>query len=409
MFKNISIYKYILSIVLVLSIIKSFDYYKESKRLEEKKIIKSKLSSMILKKNVFPDSIHNKNNTYSIKYTFNNQLDVFIRKILKRYRSDYSAVVVMDNKDGKILAMVAYDKENDSFDNRLIFSNTNPAASIFKIITTSELLNTKDIGPNDYFSYRGKGSTLYKYQLVDKQSSWNRNITLRKAFAFSNNVIFGKAAINNLTASGLFDMAVKFGFNKNIISDINIPSSVFPMAISQYNLAELASGFNTQVLISPIHSVIFPSIVANGGQLIYPTFISSVERDSDNELISINSNRNSNIVFDYNLSLNIRDMMEAVTKIGTAKIDYGQLPSNYKRRLYIGGKTGSITGGNPYGQRDWFVTYALPKNGNKKGISISVMNINKEKWYVRSSKVAMDIIKYYYNNIEPMDVEISSL
>ena len=62
----------------------------------------------------------------------------------------------------------------------------------------------------------------------------------------------------------------------------------------------------------------------------------------------------------------------------------------------LGGKTGSITGGLPYGKRDWFVSYASPTEKLEDGISICVMIVNVEKWYIKSTVFTREIIDYYY-------------
>jgi hypothetical protein len=73
--------------------------------------------------------------------------------------------------------------------------------------------------------------------------------------------------------------------------------------------------------------------------------------------------------------------------------------------LDIGGKTGSITGGTPFGKRDWFSAFAIPRDLERgKGISISVMNVNVKRWHVKSTMLAKNIIEYYYNTVKPVPI-----
>ena len=72
-----------------------------------------------------------------------------------------------------------------------------------------------------------------------------------------------------------------------------------------------------------------------------------------------------------------------------------------KKKLSIGAKTGSITGGFPEGKREWVTAFATPKDERKgKGISIAVVNILNKKWYVRSSYIAKKVIEYYFSKID---------
>ena len=94
--------------------------------------------------------------------------------------------------------------------------------------------------------------------------------------------------------------------------------------------------------------------------------------------------------------------MEATVKKGTARKHFRTLKRKLRNELEIGGKTGSITGGLPYGKRDWFSAFAIPKDKKKEAISICVMIINFEKWYVRSARLSQDIIQYYYTKVNKL-------
>ena len=63
------------------------------------------------------------------------------------------------------------------------------------------------------------------------------------------------------------------------------------------------------------------------------------------------------------------------------------------KNIEVAGKTGSITGGVPYGKRDWFVSFAKRKGQEEdSGISVCIMIVNVKKWYVKSTFLAKKII-----------------
>jgi len=74
------------------------------------------------------------------------------------------------------------------------------------------------------------------------------------------------------------------------------------------------------------------------------------------------------------------------------------------KNIDVAGKTGSITGGIPFGKRDWFVSYAKPndKTGDN-GISVCVMIVNVKKWYIKSTYLAKKIIQYYYDDLQRLE------
>jgi peptidoglycan glycosyltransferase len=337
---------------------------------------------------------------YKPNYTFNGELEDFIKRQLSLYRPDFTSVVVLDNESGHILAAVDYARSKNIFGRDLAFTTTHPAASIFKIITASDLLENTHIKTDTEFHFTGRSTTLYRSQLKEPANRrWIRSLDLQKAFATSNNVIFGRTAIENLTPAGLKRMAEKYGFNKKILEGINLSPSVFNMAQDQYNLAEFSSGLNTQTVMSPVHGAVIASVVANGGVFRYPVVIKSLEGIQDKKVIYPPFKKDEQVLTPQSAD-DLRTLFMATVTQGTAR-------SSFRRSLYllnkleIGGKTGSITGGEPRGKRDWFVSYAKStEDKNDKGISICVMIVNQKKWYIKSPLLAKNIMEYYYSTLQ---------
>lgn len=339
---------------------------------------------------------------YNVQYTFNEELENFIQRQLLLYRPDYTSVVVMDNETGHILAAVDYSRKHKVFGRDLAFTNTHPAASIFKVITAADLLENTHIKTDSEFHFTGRSTTLYKHQLKEPNGRhrWTRSIDLKKAFATSNNVIFGRTAIENLTPAGLKKMAEKFGFNKKLVEGVNLKPSVFNLAKDQYNLAEYSSGLNRQTLMSPVHGAVIGSIVANGGVLRHPIVIKSLESIDDKKIIYPGLKKDE-VVLTPSTSEDLRTLFMGTITNGTARSSFRR--SKYLlEKLEIGGKTGSLTGGDPHGKRDWFVSYAKSlEDKNDKGISICVMIVNQKKWYIKSPLLAKNIMEYYYSTLYP--------
>ncbi len=338
---------------------------------------------------------------YKTNYTFNPDLEEFIKKQLSLYRPDFTSVVVLDNETGHILAAVDYARAKNVFGRDLAFTTTHPAASIFKIVTASDLLENTHIKTDTEFHFSGRSTTLYRSQLKEPSNRrWVRTLDLQQAFATSNNVIFGRTAIENLTPAGLKKMAEKFGFNKKILEGVNLSPSVFNIAQDQYNLAEFSSGLNTQTVMSPVHGAVIGSVMANGGIFRYPVVIKSVEGIQDKKIIYPPIKKDE-LVLTPQVADDLRTLAMGTITNGTARSSFRR--SKYLlNKLEIGGKTGSITGGEPRGKRDWFVSYAkLLEDKSDKGISICVMIVNQKKWYIKSPLLAKNIMEYYYSTLYP--------
>ena len=340
------------------------------------------------------DILESDEENFKLDYTFDDKLSNYVEKRLRYYRPDRAAVVVMDSVNGDILTSVGFDRKTKSFDNLLPFTGTHPSASLFKIITSAELLEDGEVDGDTKFNYRGRGTTLYRYQLKNKKSRWTRSSSFERAFAFSNNVIFGKAAIQNTTPFELKEMAERFGFNKSIMQEIDMAKSTFLVPKEGYNLAEIASGFNKKTMMSPVHCAALSSVVANNGEMVSPRLVKSV-KDSKGNVVWNNEVEKFPVLGEKAVG-ELKDLMQATVKMGTARKHFRRMRRKVKNSLDIGGKTGSITGGFPFGKRDWFTSFAIPKDQSSNPISVCVMIINYEKWYVRSAKLAQEIIQYYY-------------
>ena len=343
----------------------------------------------------WPDEIEYEGRTYLLKYRFDKDLTDRIKLLMRRYPSDYTSVVVIDNKTGSILSAIDYDKKLRKYGKNITFSSTHPAASIFKVVTAANLLEEGKVDIDTPFVYNGRSSTLYKSQLRPRQpNKWTRHIDFGKAFALSNNVVFGKAAINNSSYEGLNRMAYKFGFNENVTSILQIGNSKLFQDDDEYGLAELATGFNRQTMISPVHGATIASVIANGGQMRSASVVTEIKDAVTGRVVWQNSPK-SEQVLSAQTAEKLQEMMGLTVSRGTAR---GAFRRWLRRNsnFTLGGKTGSITGGLPYGKRDWFVSYASPTEKLEDGISICVMIVNVEKWYIKSTVFTREIIDYYY-------------
>jgi cell division protein FtsI/penicillin-binding protein 2 len=371
--------------------------------------LKEALEKSFISGSEWPKEIMVNNKTLKIEYTFNDNLTEYVKELLKQYRSDYTTVAVIDNETGKVLSAVGYEGRGNKFDKNLVMTSTHPSASLIKIITTAELLSNSTVKKETTFDFRGRSTTLFRYQLGHSRSNrFEKTQTFETAFAKSNNVIFGKAAIKNTTSENLVKMAEGFGFNKPIMPEFSFLKSEIRQAKDDFALAELASGYNIETVISPIHAASLASVIANDGLFKTPKMISRVVNPATGVNLWQEELPPSKRVITQETSREMQEMMSMTIDGGTARRSFRKMRNGYKDNLEIGGKTGSITGGTPFGKRDWFSAYALPRDKTKgKGISISVMNVNVKKWHVKSALLAKNVIEYYYKNINPIALNVN--
>lgn len=331
-----------------------------------------------------------------LDYTIDPALQKSADKLLKSYKPDYGAVVMMDAGTGRILAMSSYQKKGEEQMN-LALRGTFPAASIFKIVTAAAALDKYNVQPDTQLLFNGGNHTLYKRNVMsDKINRWTQRMSLRAAFARSVNTAFGRLSLETLVPQDLEDYAVRFGFNADIHSDLPFEQGVTTIPKEKnYHLAEMASGFNKVTRMSPIQGAMIAAAVAEDGVMKVP-FVVERARDSDGKVVYQAEPLTAAVTMSPRGADKLKELMEATITQGTSKKSFRSLVRDRKfRELVVGGKTGSLTGDNPRGKVDWFVGYAM--NENQK-IAIAALTVNVEYWTVKSSYLAQSMFRSHFKD-----------
>ena len=354
------------------------------------------LDNRFPEKLTFENSIEGSETVGFLNYTFDPRVHQSMANVYIKYQPDFACFVAIDVETGAILNLTSFikSKADEKIDNLVMRSNY-PAASVFKMITAAAGLDTGKLTPSTVIPFNGKGTSLYKKQVLShKDNKWTRRPTFKESFAKSMNPVFGQVGIFKLGAEKLNDYASKFGFGGVLQSDFNLaPSTVNLDFDSKFEIAEAASGYTTDITLSPIHAAQMAAIVANDGKMVVPYMVESVA-DIDGKLLYKKQHSEQTKVISHKAAKDLRSLMQETTRIGSARNSFKGL-SRYKvyKDMKIGGKTGSLTGFSPKGRHDWFVGYA-EKDGHK--VAYASLIINKDKWYVRSAYVARQFIYHYY-------------
>lgn len=328
-----------------------------------------------------------------VEYTIDPVLQKESEKLLKSYKPDYGAVVMMDAATGKILALASFQKSGDT--SNLALRGTFPAASIFKIVTATAALDKYELTPDTIVMFNGGNHTLYKKNVMsDKVNKWTRRIALREAFARSYNTVFGRVALERLAPEDLEEYAIRFGFNKNIHSDLPFDSGFTEIPREKnFHLTELASGFNKVTRMSPIQGAMIAASIAEDGVMRVPYVVDRV-KDADGTVLFQAEPVTAAVTMSPQGADKLKELMEATIRQGTSKKSFKPLVRDRKfKELVLGGKTGSLTGDNPKGKVDWFVGYAMNED---QRIAIAALTVNVDKWTVKSSHLAQSLFRSHF-------------
>jgi cell division protein FtsI/penicillin-binding protein 2 len=181
---------------------------------------------------------------------------------LKSARPFHGAFVAIDPSTGKVLVSSEYAAPGARYPHPATTAGF-PAASIFKIVTSSALLENTSVGPGTTTCYHGGSSWLDASHLVDNRRD-RACRTLSSAFAHSTNAIFGKLAVKHLDPDVLMRTAEALGFNHDLDVGGLRTRSTARKAHGNLELARMAAGF-VNASMSPLAGAVMAAIVANGG------------------------------------------------------------------------------------------------------------------------------------------------
>ncbi len=318
-------------------------------------------------------------------------------KGLKRGKPQRIAIVVMEADSGKILGMTGFDL-GDPQTNPCTDANY-PAASIFKIVTAAAAVESLGYTPQTQLYFNGNKYTLYKRQLKDVKNKYSYKISFARAFAESVNPVFGKIGKNYLGKEKLESYADAFGFNQVIDSELPFVSGSFETNSSEYHLAELGCGFNTDTTISPLFGAMLTAAVINAGDLMLPSIVEHVTR-TDGEIIYKSKKSTYKSAIRPKTATTMIQLMEKTIKRGTARKSFRSASKDaILSKLIIGGKTGSLYNREHTVKYDWFTGFGKEKNGEKK-IALSIVVGHRKYIGTRATTYAKMILKKYFKQNE---------
>ena len=230
-----------------------------------------------IKKNIQKEgSLHT-----TIEPTVQRYLEKELDMIIKRFNSKYSAGIIMDSDTGAIVAMSASDnfdlnKETKHYTNYLV-EDRYELGSILKPLTVAIGLETGAI--NKDFSYNDTGRMVIdRYPITNFDKRGRGPYTdLQKILTNSLNTGVATIALsvgNKTFKEKLFDLGL------NTESGIDLPGEVFGLTSnleSGRDVEVATASFGQGIAITPIEATRALASLHNGGSLVTPHIVSSIE------------------------------------------------------------------------------------------------------------------------------------
>lgn len=336
-----------------------------------------------------------KADNFYLETSLDSNLQHHLEQRMDRKNSRFIGIVAMQSDTGRILAMVGFDKNGSDVNPCL--RNSFPAASLFKIVTAAAAVDHCGYEASTKLRFNGYKHTLYRNQLKEHINRHTNTVSFKDSFAQSINPVFGKIGVLYLGKAILEEYAAAFGFNQPIDFELPVSASRFQIKEIPYNWAEIASGFNNDTTISPIHAVLMASAVVNEGRMVAPTIVDRVI-DGEGQLLYRNQTQWLGRAMTPKASDVLARLMEATVQDGTGRKSFrDRRRHKILSKLSIGGKTGSIFNRSHDAKFDWFVGFAKQKKGPAQ-LAIAVLVAHEEYIGTRATKYARWAIDHYFKD-----------
>jgi cell division protein FtsI/penicillin-binding protein 2 len=329
---------------------------------------------------------------HRVVYTLDAELQQQALAVLERYDVYYGALVAVEPATGRILALAEHSKQEPELTD-FCRRATYPAASIVKIITAAAALETGDVTPDTPVRFEGSPYRLYPRKIDPTNRRREGNVhTLAEALGKSNNVVFGKVGVNVVGPELLQRALEQFGFNGSIPFDFRLQESSAAVPAERYPLARTAAGFG-EVYLSPVHAALLAAAVGNGGLMMRPFVVDSIE-DERGQVLYRAVPAPFRQCTPPEVAEQLAGMMANTVSRGTSAKIFYKYARNLRRKVGVAGKTGSLTGSDPPGKYEWFVGFA-PIQEPQIAVASLIVN-NGDLWHIKGTYMAQAVMREFF-------------
>jgi cell division protein FtsI/penicillin-binding protein 2 len=306
-----------------------------------------------------------------------------------RYEVPYAGLVAMEPSTGRVLAYVSHSSADpDAGD--VARDASAPAASVFKIITASALLEA-GVTPATEVCYHGGSSSIVLSHLTPDPVHDTACASLSMALGRSINVVFARLADEHLDPASLGRFASAYGFGEALPFDVPTHESEIEIPSDRLEFARTAAGFWHSHL-SPLHGALIAATIANEGRMPRATMVDRV-LDADGHVSYESHAETFRSVVGRRTAHLVGEMMQRTVSEGTARRafhdDHGRpfLPG-----VDVAGKTGTLSSERPYRGYTWWVGYAP---ADEPRIALAVLVVNTPSWRIKASHAAVEALRQY--------------
>jgi penicillin-binding protein A len=323
--------------------------------------------------------------------TIDPTLQARAERLLREHDAPLAAAVLLSVEDGRVLALAGRDKRAPEKSAELATTAWAPAASIFKLVTATALVE-RGVEPDTRVCYHDGVHSVEASNLVSNARLDDQCHSLAFAVAKSQNAIIARLAHEHLDATTLRETAEALGFDAPLPVALTVEPSTATIPEGGLSFARVSAGF-WQTTLSPLHGAYLAATLARGG-VTPPLHVVDriVERDGSSERPAPAAEHR---VVDEAAARAVARMMVGTTEFGTARLGFHDKRTNRPLLpgVTVAGKTGSLDRQSPYVSYSWFVGFAPAE---KPEVAVAVLLGNGADWHVKAHQVARELLSSYF-------------
>lgn len=310
---------------------------------------------------------------------------------LKRYKVPEGGVVLMEPSTGKILTWASYVNEGPKFDVNLRAEA--PAASVFKVVTGSALVEKGGLNAKTEQCYHGGKSRIVADELQDdpKRDKWCATLSI--AMGRSLNVVFGRLAQKNLTPEDVTAAAGSFGFGAPVPFPVANDALKIDMPVDPLEFARASAGF-WHTTLSPLGAVLMAQTVANRGVTLEPRIVQAVYKGEEKLWEETRGPTTLRRAVKPETAAELTSMMMETVPNGSAyKSFHDKFGKAYLPDITVAGKTGTLMRQKDGRFYTWFIGFAP---ADKPEVAVAALVVNTPTWQVKGPELARNVLRAYF-------------
>jgi len=306
-----------------------------------------------------------------------------------------SAIILLDPQSGEVLVYASHVEQGPARD--LVVEARAPAASVFKIVTASALVDDAGLGPDTRQCYSGGEERILPSDLVDNPARDRWCVTLGGAMGRSVNAVFARLASKDLDPSKLERAAQRFGFGEGLAFDTTVEPSSIRVPADALSFARTAAGFWNTTL-SPLHAAWVSAALQRGGDPVRPFIVREVGA-ANGSLREAPARASTHApVVSTTTADALTRMMEHTVSEGTSfRAFHDARRTPFLPGITVAGKTGTLTDDHAQRYYTWFTGFA-PSHAvpGIRPVAIAVLVVNGPAWRVKANTVAREVLQGFF-------------